>query len=556
MAHYYVDASNGSDANNGLSEQGYEPDGPWATLDKVNATTFDYGDIISFKRGCTWEGQLHLTHAHHSGTAGDPITFNAYGTGTNPVFTARTVYVGHTGWSQPHPDTHPSVWSKAAPPGYDPPDMALQYDHAPSYNNYRATRLYPPNTYANLNQAERWLLADIDDEKVIHIFHYGGAPGVDSVIQYYESVLIVDGASYINIDNLIIQGGERNVWIKGGTENGGETGHINVTNVVSRYGTMNFHCMGETGAKLTDVTLTGCQAFGSKVSHGFKVGSDSSPTGTTVSDITFDACLAYENRSTGFAVGRSSNATLTQCISRSNTGAFWPTEGSYGFRFGSTQTGLMDGCTSHNNASFGVCLEKSPTGATPTDITIQNCLIYDNGYGVTLKDLAADSYLHVYNNTIVDNGGSWGGGVVLGDGDSGGSTCLAGDVEFKNNILVNTLANGYLVWRYGSEVVNMVAEDNIYWNSGQTGWNAFARENGGAGNTYTFAAWQTYMTDVSCQEAGTSCEDPLFSNAAGHDFTLAYSSPGIDGCSRLTGVTSDLDGTPRDDPDDIGCYHY
>jgi len=57
-ATYYVDATNGNDANNGLS-----PSIPWKTIAKVNTSSFKPGDQILIKRG---EG----------GSKVKPISFN------------------------------------------------------------------------------------------------------------------------------------------------------------------------------------------------------------------------------------------------------------------------------------------------------------------------------------------------------------------------------------------------------------------------------------------------------------------------------------------------
>lgn len=78
---YFV-SNSGDDNNDGLTEQT-----PWRTIDKVNATTFVPGDGIGFKRGDSWYGTLTI---RQSGTSGNPITFGAYGTGTNPIITGFT----------------------------------------------------------------------------------------------------------------------------------------------------------------------------------------------------------------------------------------------------------------------------------------------------------------------------------------------------------------------------------------------------------------------------------------------------------------------------------
>lgn len=68
---YYVDADGGSDSNDGKSEGT-----AWKSLEKINDTTFEPGDTLSFKRGCSWTG---LLSPKGSGEKGNPITINAYG---------------------------------------------------------------------------------------------------------------------------------------------------------------------------------------------------------------------------------------------------------------------------------------------------------------------------------------------------------------------------------------------------------------------------------------------------------------------------------------------
>ena len=75
-ASYYVDSTSGSDANSGTSSGA-----AWRSLSKVNATTFQPGDVVHFKRGGVWTGNLQIPH---SGTATLPITYQAYGTGAAP----------------------------------------------------------------------------------------------------------------------------------------------------------------------------------------------------------------------------------------------------------------------------------------------------------------------------------------------------------------------------------------------------------------------------------------------------------------------------------------
>ncbi len=68
---YYVDSVSGSDDNDGTSAAT-----AWATLKKVNSTTFAPGDRILFKRGCEFKGTLY---PRGNGTEENPITISDYG---------------------------------------------------------------------------------------------------------------------------------------------------------------------------------------------------------------------------------------------------------------------------------------------------------------------------------------------------------------------------------------------------------------------------------------------------------------------------------------------
>ena len=78
-AQYYVSTS-GLDSNSGTSAAT-----PWRTLAQVNGSTFDSGDTIYLQRGGVWNESLIPPS---SGGNGNPITFDAYGTGPAPVITA------------------------------------------------------------------------------------------------------------------------------------------------------------------------------------------------------------------------------------------------------------------------------------------------------------------------------------------------------------------------------------------------------------------------------------------------------------------------------------
>ena len=97
---YYVSSSGGNDANDGRS-----PGAAWKTFsaagNHINSGSFNGGDVIYLKRGDVWNEQLIPPS---SGSSGNPIQFDAYGTGAAPLLTAAapilpwTSNAGTTPW--------------------------------------------------------------------------------------------------------------------------------------------------------------------------------------------------------------------------------------------------------------------------------------------------------------------------------------------------------------------------------------------------------------------------------------------------------------------------
>jgi autotransporter-associated beta strand protein len=75
-ADYYIDPA-GNDSNSGTN-----PATPWQSLGKVNATVFQPGDNVLFKRGGTWVGTLS---PQGTGNSTSQITLGAYGDGAKPL---------------------------------------------------------------------------------------------------------------------------------------------------------------------------------------------------------------------------------------------------------------------------------------------------------------------------------------------------------------------------------------------------------------------------------------------------------------------------------------
>ena len=77
-ATYYLDAVGGDDSKH----PGTSPSTAWQSLDKANATSFQPGDKLLLKAGCTWTGRLH---PKGSGNVTNWIVLDRYGEGPRPV---------------------------------------------------------------------------------------------------------------------------------------------------------------------------------------------------------------------------------------------------------------------------------------------------------------------------------------------------------------------------------------------------------------------------------------------------------------------------------------
>jgi hypothetical protein len=105
---YYVSSSTGNDSNSGTSSGA-----AWQTIAHVNAQTFQPGDSILFRRGDVWNESLVPPS---SGTSGNAIAFDAYGSGAAPILTgyyavpsSAWVFVTGNAWKAPVPSTYTTV---------------------------------------------------------------------------------------------------------------------------------------------------------------------------------------------------------------------------------------------------------------------------------------------------------------------------------------------------------------------------------------------------------------------------------------------------------------
>jgi hypothetical protein len=90
---YYFSTTDGDDARTSVQAQSSAT--PWKTIAKLNTffSSLAAGDVIYFKRGDIFPGGIVPTV---SGSAGNPITFDAYSSGAKPIITGFAAVSGFT----------------------------------------------------------------------------------------------------------------------------------------------------------------------------------------------------------------------------------------------------------------------------------------------------------------------------------------------------------------------------------------------------------------------------------------------------------------------------
>jgi hypothetical protein len=202
--------------------------------------------------------------------------------------------------------------------------------------------------------------------------------------------------------------------------------------------------------------------------------------------------------------------------------------------------------TTHNQEAIGNLVEDIGSGprdgscslvhgiymAVPYGRAVNNIVRRATGDGITSWHAATN--LIIVNNTLVDNGGN---GILVGNGDTGGST--AGN--------------------HDSYVANNIAAHNAEWaiteccDATHHGPNTYV-DNLGWANTYNVVG---NIANGGTQ-TGSINVDPKFADYTGGDYHLQSTSPAINSGTNMNAPNNDFDSItrPQGSAYDIGAYEF
>ena len=509
---YYVDSVNGSDSNPGTLAE------PWKTVAKVNATTLHPGQSVGFKSGGTWQESLIVPS---SGSAGNPITFGAYGVGAKPVINPSTV-VSSGSWTggpvytvsattKPYEvfeDTIPLVmasssglsngnWYWASKVLYYKPTAGTPTSHLFGY----VLGTLPPTSNLGINGNDKSYFT-VDGLRFVNA--YAG-------VELYETSTPHDHITIQNNDFLYSRFGVENV-IATTSGNGVENGNY-------FYRTCSGSAFG-----LESENAVSHTAWGVMQNQLVDVGTiDGSTTWST-------ALGGGIQDQEGISLTNLQNSTITE---NTITGGFSVALYLYQTANGTASDNIISYNSVSNNASSAFFAGGESGASLNNNIVAYNLFMNDGGsvsgeeypYYIVFFQQSSGSRTtqqnYIVNNTIY---GGYTNAFVL---NLTSPPATPHYLTLENNIVYDLTRGGYNVYDSSGAESTLIINNNMY---GYITLPSFAI--GGANRTWV--QWQTDGHD----KHGSAPTDPLFVNAGAGNFALQFGSPAIGAGAYINGVST------------------
>lgn len=525
----YVSQSGGNDST-GTGTIG----NPYKTLAKVNALAIAAGTSVLFKRGDTWRGDGGVYAwatqllPDESGTASNPIVYDAYGTGANPIFdgsvdastTAKWTNVGTNLWqsaatfapnsSNGLPNNQANdigniLWGVSAVGGTNVP-AALKHASTGTMTGGGVGGVWynPGDGTANLGTTQGNWNFNTDNNKV-QVYSAGNpATAMSGLVLAVDTCCIYAvNVNYLIFQNLTLQFTAAVPFLTQGT-----CTHITVRDCVAQwYGGGNISGHSDANSRYGDgMDYEGSIQFG-----------------------LFERNWIYQGYDVGFGPqcgpGTAPAGHQDNLIMRNNV-VVGCNSGYSTFQLGSGTMNSVDVCNFYNNTIIGL-------GNTGSWSNTQR----PNGGSTNVVGMApimaGQTNLKIYNNIFAEIGGS------------GGDPGFGIDATHWNEAWSSNLANPYtssgdwLDWNCWPKNTKSNATQQIALHTGNFAISTWRAGTMTAGGTPTFSP--------ALEANGVFDQDPLFVNQSGFNFALQSGSPCLNAGTNLysAGVVWDINHNPR-----------
>jgi len=506
-ATYYLDATNGDDSNSGTSTNQ-----AWKSIDRIYNATFSAGDSVLLKRGEIFYGQIRMTFP---GTAENPVTLGAYGTGEKPIVNGDFA----------------SVLTWTLVPGFDDVYKATVSNYPNGtiismvvQGSTKLTRV--SNSEYNLNdptQLSNYLSLFNPGNygpplatNTIYVRTIDGLAPHDMKVIVSSAISIKGNGSYGIIQDLEISNSFNGI-------DAGNTDHFIIKDnyVHHTYG-IGIYLRGVDHATNNIVTNNHIDTTGNNAIY-FLEGSNNTASHNTINNVTNNINgVAVSGDQCGIGLQESENSTIEHNTITNVKGSgvdFYFEEGST-IRYNTISNPGAGGFYPHgtNLAVYGNIVDSKGVA--------QGSNANNTGSG----------FLNIYNNTFYNV--KSGGFALMNTGNSGG-----GHVTYRNNIVYVSSAN--------VQMTNFIS-------STDSDYNLFYWEISGkfTYNSMNYTSFQDYLT-ASGKDSHSLFIDPLFVDVSSGDFRLNDKSPAINAGIDV-GIHKDIQATsiPQGLSPDMGAYEY
>jgi len=333
-----------------------------------------------------------------------------------------------------------------------------------------------------------------------------------------NNALRINGPDYVDFNDIIFEFNNNDAANSVGEVSSGSN-YINFTDCIFRFGAYTGLFIDSNGGSAINcvfsyngnigIDIDSCDDFtasGGSAHHNTGSGASGVYVGAitpTADDVTVTGMEIYSNDN-GIKIGNAPGLIIEKCIVRNND--------YNGIYVNKSSTPIIRYNQLYDNGSYGIHFDET---AGTISGTIQNNLVWDNASGIRVR---TGSVANVYSNILYSNTNY---GLIVDDANS--------NITAKNNIIAE---NGTYEIQIVADVDQAIDVDHTqYYHSG--GGTPYHYK----GTDCNFADWKTN----SSQDANSPIPaDPLFTNAAGDDFTLKPNSPCRHGAVYIPGYTTKL----------------